>query len=206
VYAPAADSELLLEIFAKHGPVERATVLDLCCGSGVQGIAAALRGHCVDAVDAEHRAVISARRNALLNGVEMAVRQGDLFEPIAGRRYAHIVANPPYMPTPQTGIVRRFGWSDGGPDGRNVIDRICDQVREFLDPGGSLWMVQSSLAATDRTIARLEHAGLAVQILAERKEPFGPISLERRSYLQANDFAEHSDSSEILTVLRATAD
>lgn len=68
------------------------TVLDLCCGSGVQGIAAAaLRGGnaLVTCVDINPRAIRFARFNALLNGLDESrfrAVAGDLYCALESRR------------------------------------------------------------------------------------------------------------------------
>eukprot|EP00960_Hanusia_phi_P023656 698330-Hanusia_phi.AAC.1 len=66
-----------------HAPwKEEEEVLDLCCGSGIQGIAAAkLYGRRVTCVDISERAVRFAKFNAMLNDVSGRVRvlQGDLY-------------------------------------------------------------------------------------------------------------------------------
>lgn len=205
VYRPAEDSQLLLEAFALEGPAPAATVLDLCCGSGIQGIAASLLGHCVEAVDLDRRAVVASRRNALLNGVQMPVRQGDLFEPVTGRRFDAILVNPPYVPSPKGRGFSSFTWSDGGPDGRRLIDRICDRAADHLAVNGSLWMIHSSLTDVSRTVLRLANLGFIVESISERDVPFGPLTRERIQLLRAAGMVSPTESHERLTVIKATA-
>jgi len=204
VYRPSADSVLLLEALSRARLPRSSDVLDLGCGSGVLGIAVAAFGHRVDAVDREHCAVVSARRNAALNGVNVRVLEGDLFEPVRGRRYDAILANPPYIPTPPRFRGRRHSWSDGGADGRQLLDRICREVSQALQPEGSLWLVQSSLADISRSIDLLEESGLSADVVAERFEPFGPVTFERLNYLIERGFIGPDDTQERLVVLRAT--
>jgi ribosomal protein L11 methyltransferase len=65
--------ELLLEL-------ERGSVVDLGCGSGVLAIAAVKLGFGpVVAVDADTAAVEAARTNAAANGVSLEVREADVF-------------------------------------------------------------------------------------------------------------------------------
>lgn len=80
------------------------TVLDLCCGSGVQGIAAAaLRGGnaLVTCVDINPRAVRFARFNALLNGLDES-----RFRAVAGDLYCALVSRRPSDETASSGAVQ----------------------------------------------------------------------------------------------------
>jgi ribosomal protein L11 methyltransferase len=61
--------------------LEPSSLLDAGCGSGVLSIAAAKLGfEPIVAIDVDPAAVEAARRNALANGVEVDVRQGDARE------------------------------------------------------------------------------------------------------------------------------
>src|SRR5437660_1567412 len=83
-------------------------VLDLCTGSGLLALTAALRGaSTVVAVDVSRRAVLSAQLNASLNGVTVRALRGDLFAPVRGRRFDLIVSNPPYVPGASSELPRR---------------------------------------------------------------------------------------------------
>ena len=79
------------------GPKDR--VLDLGCGWGAVGIAAAKaapQGHAV-LTDVNRRAIGLARANVRRNKVTNAeVRPGSLFAPVAGEQFDVIATNPPY--------------------------------------------------------------------------------------------------------------
>ena len=119
VYAPRSDTALLAEHLP---PAER--VLELCTGTGALALTAAARGaRRVVAVDRSARAVLAARLNARLNGLDVEVRSGDLFGALRpGERFDLILANPPYLPAP--GVARPDHRWDAGTDGRAVLDRI----------------------------------------------------------------------------------
>src|SRR5579864_8448271 len=76
-------------------------VLDLCTGSGCLAVLAALAFPAaqVDAVDLSAPALALARRNVASHrlGDRIALHRGDLFAPVAAKRYDLIVANPPYV-------------------------------------------------------------------------------------------------------------
>jgi len=76
-------------------------VLDLCTGSGCIAAACAMAfpETEVDAVELSPAAAELARRNMARHGLEERVHvlEGDLWAPVAGRRYELIVSNPPYV-------------------------------------------------------------------------------------------------------------
>lgn len=201
VYVPSVDSCMLLEAFAERGPEPESFVLDICCGSGIQGIAAARAGHRVVSVDSEEEAIEATRRNALTNEVELDALRGNLFEPVGNWRFDAVLANPPYVPTPPGGA--EAAWCDGGPDGRMVIDRICTQVRRVLAAGGGLWMVHSSLADIPRSISMLEMAGFDAEIVATEELELGPVSRARQDYLTGSGYLDQHVQVEQLVVIEA---
>jgi 16S rRNA (guanine1207-N2)-methyltransferase len=84
---------------------EEGCVLDVGCGYGAVGIAAAtfnpdLR---VIMVDVNERAVWLARKNIEINGVNNAeVRRGHLYEPVKGLTFNGVLSNPPVSAGMQT--------------------------------------------------------------------------------------------------------
>lgn len=201
VYVPDVDSRMLIETFSERGPEPGAFVLDVCCGSGIQGIAAARDGHRVVSVDSEEEAIRATRLNAMLNGVQLDALRGNLFDPVGNWRFDAVLANPPYVPTPPDGA--QAAWCDGGPDGRMVIDRICTQARRVLATGGGLWMVHSSLADIPRSINMLEMAGFNAEIVASEELELGPVSRSRREYLTDEGYLADGAQVEQLVVIEA---
>jgi 16S rRNA (guanine1207-N2)-methyltransferase len=101
-------------------------VLDLGCGWGAVGIAAAKaapKGRVV-MTDVNRRAVHLARGNARRNGVTNAVaRSGTLFGPVPEERFDVIATNPPYHA------------------GRPLVLELLRQAPMHLKPGGRFLMV-----------------------------------------------------------------
>lgn len=71
---------------------------------------------------------------------------GDLFSPVAGRKFDLIVANLPYIPESDCGKlppnVRGYEPDEalfGGADGLDVIARALEQSPSFLNPGGRVF-------------------------------------------------------------------
>ena len=127
-----------------HGLVQTAprqvaeSLLDLCCGSGVQGLVASRYSIRVVAVDLNPRAVRFARFNAQLNGIQnYEVRLGSVYEPIGQECFDVILANPPFVPSPEMGLKFR----DGGIRGETVLREIISSADQHLNPDGRLCMV-----------------------------------------------------------------
>ncbi len=144
------------------GGVEVGRALDLCTGSGC--IAIAMAHHHphwqVDAVDLSPDALALARENVERLHVHEQVEllQGDLFGPLAGRRYQLIVSNPPYVTCDEVAALPaeyRFEPELGliaGDDGLDLALRILRDAPEHLDDGGLLVV---EVGESERALARL---------------------------------------------------
>jgi ribosomal protein L3 glutamine methyltransferase len=143
-------------------PARVRTVLDLCTGSGCLAVLAALafpRAR-IDAADLSAKALTLARENVAAHrlGDRIALYRGDLFAPLAGRRYDLILSNPPYVDA--AGMKRlpaeyrhepRLALA-AGSDGLDLVHRIIADAPGHLTPGGAL------LCEVGRGKARLEAA------------------------------------------------
>ena len=125
----------LFETLIDPGKVK--AVLDLCTGSGCLAILAAMRfpKAKVDAADLSKDALAVAKKNVALHRMQRRVRlaQGDLFAPLAGKRYDLIVSNPPYVDAkgmrglpPECRHEPALAF-DGGKDGIAIVRRIIER-------------------------------------------------------------------------------
>jgi len=187
--------------------------LDLGTGSGVLAIAAAQNGCAtVLAVDISRRAAIAARLNGALNGVKIRSRRGDLYQPVDEQRFDLIVSNPPYVPTPGRGELPRRGLSrawEGGPDGRALVDRICQGAAAHLRPGGVMLLVHSAVCGEQATLDQLTAHGLQAEVALRHHGPLGPILRARAEWLRRRGLLPTSrgeeDEDEEILVIRAQA-
>lgn len=109
------------------------TTLDLGTGCGYQAFLAAAHSRRVVATDRNPRAVAMAQFNALLNGLDQVeCMEGDLFEPVAGRRFDLIVSNPPFVISPSSHYIFR----DSGLAGDGICRRVLREAPAFLTEGG----------------------------------------------------------------------
>jgi release factor glutamine methyltransferase len=137
-------------------------VLDLGSGSGAAGIAAAKRGCAVTAIDINPSAVRCTRINALLNDVEIDVRQGDLFGTLGAERFDVVLFNPPYYRgVPRDALDRAWRSTD-------VPERFAAGLASHLAPGGYGLVVLSSDGDDQAFLQALERNGLSTEAVAMR--------------------------------------
>ncbi|MBV9809021.1 MAG: methyltransferase [Solirubrobacterales bacterium] len=206
VFQPPSDSYMLADQLRRERLGPGVNVLDLCTGSGHLAVVAALTGSPTVAIDVSRRAVLSARLNGLLNGVRVTALRGDLFEPVAGRRFDVIVSNPPYLPhpdaeLPERGLARAV---DAGPRGRAFLDRICAQVADHLTPGGVLLLVHSSVCGELETLEALAASGLRADVVYRHRGALGPRLQARVEWLRAQGMLLEHDEEEVI-IVRAQA-
>jgi ribosomal protein L3 glutamine methyltransferase len=129
-------------------PFEVSSVLDLCTGSGCLAILAAMAypNAAVDAVDLSRDALEVAKLNLADHDMEDRVHllAGDLFKPLAGRRYDLIIANPPYVAKAEVDAFPAEYRAEpvmahlGGRDGLDIVRRILAEAGNHLTPEGGL--------------------------------------------------------------------
>ncbi len=140
---PRPETESLVEL-ALAEPDGPRRVLDLGTGSGV--IAIAIKRERPDwevsAVDCSPGALRWARHNAARHNADVTFLEGRWFEPVSGRRFDLILANPPYIAhgDPHLEALRHEPTQAlvAGADGLADIRHICEQASAYLSPGGML--------------------------------------------------------------------
>jgi 16S rRNA (guanine1207-N2)-methyltransferase len=130
-----------------------ARVLDVGCGYGPIGVAAADAGAAtVDMIDVSLLAVAAARANAGRYGLRGEVLAGDGLSAVAGRQYDLIVSNPPFHAGRQMHIA--------------TSEALIAGARALLAPGGRLALVANRFLPYKRMLAA--HVRRA-DVLAENK-------------------------------------
>lgn len=110
------------------------SALDLGTGCGIQFLH--LSTHCARIVgtDVNRRALAMARITAALNEVEVDLRRGSLFAPVAGERFDLITTNPPFVISP--GTDRALVYRDSGLHADELVRRVANTAPRHLNPGG----------------------------------------------------------------------
>ncbi|NML29953.1 50S ribosomal protein L3 N(5)-glutamine methyltransferase [Paraburkholderia antibiotica] len=129
-------------------PEQVGAVLELCTGSGCLAILAAhaFQNADVDAVDLSAPALEVATRNVMDYHLDdrIALFEGDLYAPLAERRYDVILSNPPYVnATSMQELPAEYKHEPemalaGGTDGMDIVRRIIADARNWLTDDGVL--------------------------------------------------------------------
>jgi ribosomal protein L3 glutamine methyltransferase len=129
-------------------PEQVSAVLELCTGSASLAILAAhaFPNADIDAVDLSAPALEVAAKNVAEYSLDdrIALFEGDLFAPLAERRYDVIIANPPYVNAESMkSLPAEYRHEPemalaGGADGMDIVRRIIGEARNWLTDEGVL--------------------------------------------------------------------
>ena len=177
VYVPAEDSYLLAEnLEIKEGQ----SVLEIGTGSGIVAMYASRLTDKITVSDINFNACELARKNFEDNNIEnIEILFGNMFEPVENRKFDVILFNTPYLPTEDDEVIDdtiNYAF-DGGLNGRKVIDLFLNEVRNHLNDGGIVQMIQSSLSGNEETLEKLDNLGFIAEIKASEHFFFEDITL-----------------------------
>lgn len=117
-------------------PVSRA--LDLGTGCGVQSLHLSTHAEQIVATDLNPRALALAELTMQLNGVEVDLRLGDLYQPVQDEKFDLIVTNPPFVIAPPSAQAERLLYREGSLPGDQLVERVVRDGARRLRPGGVL--------------------------------------------------------------------
>lgn len=171
VYEPQEDSLLLANSIRIPA---HATVLDLGCGCGIQGLNAALQGaRKIVFSDINSAAAENAQKNAELNSAKINSNavfrffHSDLFATFSKKeKFDCIIFNPPYVPSEAN---KKWVQTDGGKKGREVLCLFLEQFPAFLKPTGTVFFLQSTLNGISKTKSELKKRNFQFEIVGMEK-------------------------------------
>lgn len=98
-------------------------VLDFGCGYGPIGIYLAKKLNiCIDMIDVNKRAIELAKKNAILNNVNVNVFESNIYSNVS-KKYDYIITNPPIRV------------------GKKILYEILFEAKNYLNQNGQLWLV-----------------------------------------------------------------
>jgi release factor glutamine methyltransferase len=163
---PRPETETLVEqalaLIPQDAPCR---VLDLGTGSGA--IAAAIASErpksTVDAVDSSSAALMIAKQNAALHGIQnIEFLQGSWTAPVADRTFDVIVSNPPYVADGDPALEdlkhEPISALTAGPDGLAAIRKIAREAKSVIEANGSI-LFEHGIEQQDSVAAVLQEHG-----------------------------------------------
>ena len=177
VYIPAEDSYLLAENLEIK---ENQSVLEIGTGSGIVAMYASIFSDNITVTDINFDACELARRNFEANNIEnIEILFGNLFEVVENRKFDVILFNTPYLPTEDDEVLENnINYAfDGGLNGRKIIDLFLNEVKNHLNDGGIVQMIQSSLSDNEETLKKFDELGFIAEIKASEHFFFEDITL-----------------------------
>lgn len=167
------------------------SVLDLCTGSGALAILAAhvFPDARIDAVELSPDALAVAQKNVSESELQdqITLYAGNLFAPLAGKKYDLILTNPPYVDADtMTALPQEYRHEPalalaGGADGLDLVRTILQQASDHLTTDGGLLCE----IGTGREILEKENPDLPLLWL-DTEESRGEVF-----WLSAAELAEH---------------
>jgi hypothetical protein len=117
-------------------PVE--TALDLGTGCGVQCLHLARHAGRITATDLNPRALELARLTTMINGLDVDLRLGSLYEPVPGQRFDLVTTNPPYVMSPPRTDAERLAYREGSWISDGLVEQVVRQGAQHLTEDGVL--------------------------------------------------------------------
>jgi release factor glutamine methyltransferase len=166
---PSEYTAALIQVLqAKQHLVRGNTALEVGSGSGVVLAAlGALGAASLCGIDIEEDAVTSGMLLMAELGHDKTAEfyLGDMWLPVADRRFDLIVANLPHFPMERSDVPGRLPtWSAGGADGRALLDPFLEGLPRHLEPKGRALITHNAFVGLDCSRAFLADLGLELQV------------------------------------------
>ena len=179
VYPPSEDTHLLLDMVDIEA---EDSVLDVGCGAGLGTVFTASKARRVVGIDISLEAVRNTKENLRRNiqRDNVGVVQSDLLSAISTKRkFSIIMFNPPYLPADENTTIMDYAHI-GGERGSELTQRFVSQASQYLNEGGRLFLVVSTLGDTGVVMKTLEDSGFQAQYIAEK-----PLFFEKIQVIKA---------------------
>jgi hypothetical protein len=118
--------------------------------------------------------------NSVLNDVEVDLRNGSLWEPVAGEGFDVITSNPPFVISPATD--EQQAYRDSGLPGDRVVEAIVRAAPDHLNDGGwchvvANWAIPRDLSWDERVACWLADDCDALVVQREMLDPPAYVEL-----------------------------
>jgi release factor glutamine methyltransferase len=166
---PSEYTAALIQVLqAKSAMVRDAKVLEIGSGSGVVLAALGELGAAsLCGIDIEEDAVTSGMLllAELGHGETAELYVGDMWLPVAERRFDLIVANLPHFPMERSDVPGRLpSWSAGGANGRALLDPFLEGLDAHLAADGRAIITHNAFVELDCSREILARFGLSLSV------------------------------------------
>lgn len=172
-------SESTHTVYDQFGHLDSKKVLDIGTGTGIQAIQAYLAGaRKVDAVDINDDAIICAKHNIRLNGLEgkISTWQSDLFSNIPNNHYDLIIANLPIVEVDELDIRLHSLYDPGF----FYHERLFETAPRYLSESGKITLCHANLQ--EKSFERLEDVAKTHGFSFDVKQKVNSLDYEWRNY------------------------
>lgn len=169
VLRPSEYTAMLMQVLLRRRAwVSGADVLEIGSGSGVVlSVMGKMGAASLCGVDIELEAIQAGSDllDELGYGDRAEFVRGDMWQPLAGRRFDVIAANLPHFPMVCADFHGRLpSWSFGGPDGRLLLDRFLKGLHAHLAPGGRAIITHNAFVNLAQSQEIVAKAGLSLRV------------------------------------------
>ncbi len=109
-----------------------------------------------------------------LNDADVDLREGNLYDPVAGERFDLIVTNPPYVMSPPASDAERLTYREGTFRGDGLVRAVVEGAPRHLTDGGMLqvlgnWAVVDGVPWQDRLASWVEGSGCDLWVVERER-------------------------------------
>ncbi|WP_203567829.1 DUF7059 domain-containing protein [Aestuariimicrobium ganziense] len=150
------------------------SALDLGTGCGIQSLHLARHAQRIVATDLNPRALQHAQLTAALNRIDLDLRLGSLYEPVADQRFDLIVTNPPYVMSPPRTDTTRLTYREGNLAGDGLVEHVVRRAPHHLTDGGMLqvlgnWAIVDGQPTDERLAGWVEGTGADLWVVERER-------------------------------------
>ncbi len=168
VYPGGLDSELVCKVMQVN---EGDSVLDLCTGTGIVAIKAAMSGAKeVVGIDLNPSAV----ENGNVNKQKLVLRnvsflEGSLFDPVKGRKFDVITINPPYTSKKPANKTEICFWDEDN----QTTKQFFKEFKNYLKPDGRVYFAWADFSSLELIEDLAKENGVTLKLLDSTTTPSG---------------------------------
>lgn len=180
VYEPSEDTFLLLDALEADASflldMKPKIAVEIGSGSGVviTGLALLLKKSCLCfSTDINPQACLATQNTAGLNDVPIECININLLFGFKNHLFDVILFNPPYVvtdPEELSGNGLNRAWA-GGVNGREIIDRLLNNISEMLTPEGVCYLLLLKENKPQEVVDVMKNLKFDSQLVLQRKIP-----------------------------------